>query len=372
MRLVRSTFKGKSGEKTSSVRGKIEPSFLTLKSSGGVGLSSLRRSVSLAFVLALLAVVTLSGASIVHAQTVGGWTANGWVSSGTIQDLTGNSNLAANSALIAGHSYNLTLQISVPNTSPGTKTFEVSLNNAVAAATSQSVFWVVHNPSYPGYNRTAFTGGSKTVTFNYVQGTAKVSAYFTIPTNFTAPMANYSTQSGNSSIALHLPQNNVILVAVVPFLSTGTGSFTASVEDQTIQNYVTAYNQASNYVPAGKIPSAYSSLVNSILNESQVLNKLGLPDQGTNLLDDLIPSAFPLPPNGSLTTDLLVGLVAAVVVVVLLAVMMLRTRGKSGYSEGIINDVQKDLAVLEVTAVKYDKAMADKLKSIRDKLSESS
>ena len=354
------------------MRGKIELSFLTLKSSIRFGVSSLRRFLSFASVLALLTIVTVSGASFAHAQTVGGWTANGWVSSGTIQDLTGNSNLAANSALIAGHSYNLTLQISVPNTSTSTKTFQVSLNSAVAAATSQSVYWVVHNPSYPGYNRTNFTGGSKVVTFNYVQGTVKVSAYFSIPTNFTAPMANYSTPSGNSSIPLHLPQNNVIFVAVVPVGSTGTGSFTASVEDQTIQTFVTDYNQTASYVPAGKIPSAYSSLVNSILSEAQALNKLGLPDQGNTLLNALIPSAFPVPPNGALTTDLLVGLAAAVVVVILLAVLMLRTRGKSGYSVGIINDVQKDLAILEVTAAKYDKAMADKLKSLRDKLSESS
>ena len=366
MRLPRSASNGP------PLGAKIEQSFLMLKSSIRFGVSRLRKSLSFASVLALLTLVSVTGAPFAHAQAQVGWTTNGWVSSGTIQDLTGNSNLAVNSALIAGHSYNLTLQISVPNTSTSTKTFEVSLNSAVAAAPSQSVYWVVHNPSYPGYNRTAFTGGSKFVTFNYVQGTVKVSAYFTIPTNFTAPMANYSTPSGNSSIALHLPQNNVILVAVVPVGSTGTGSFTASVEDQTIQNYVTAYNQASNYVPAGKIPSAYSSLVNSILNESQVLNKLGLPDQGTSLLNDLMPSSFPLPPNGSLTTDLLAGLVVAVILVILLAVMTLRSRGKSGYSVGIINDVQKDLAVLEVTAAKYDKAMADKLKSLRDKLSESS
>jgi acid phosphatase family membrane protein YuiD len=185
-------------------------------------------------------------------------------------------------------------------------------------------------------------------------------------------MANYSTPSGNSSLQLHLPQDNVILVAVVPVGSTGTGSFSASVIDQTIQTYQNGYNQTSLLVPSGKISSSYSSLVNSILGEAQALDKLGLPDQGSNLLTALVPSAFPTPPNNSLTTDLLAGLAVAVVLVVLLAVMMLRTRGKSGYSVGIINDVQKELAVLEVTAVKYDKAMADKLKSLRDKLSESS
>jgi len=323
--------------------------------------------------LALLAVVTLSGATLAHAQSQGGWTANGWVSSGAIQDLTGNANLATGEALIAGHSYNMTLQISVPNTSTSTPQFQVSLNPRFGPATTgQSVYWVVHNPSYSGYNRTAFTGGSKTVAFNYVQGTVKLSAYFQVPVNFTIPIANYATPSGNGSLTLHLPQNNVIFVSVVPVGSTSSGSFLASVEDQTIQTYLTNYNQTADLVPSGKISSTYSSLVNSILSEAQALNKLGLPSNGTALLYAIVPSAFPVPPSGSLTTYLLVGLAGAVVVVILLAVLMLRSRGKSGYSVGIINDVQKELAVLEVTAAKYDKAMADKLKSLRDKLSESS
>jgi hypothetical protein len=246
------------------------------------------------------------------------------------------------------------------------------LNNLVLAAPGQSVYWAVHNPSYPGYDRTAFIPGDKSVTFNYTQGTLDLSAYFQIPVNFTNPSATFVTPSGNVTESLYLPQDNVIFVAVVPVGSTGAGSFSASVIDQTIQIYQTDYNQTSDLVPSGKISSTYSSLVNSILAEAQALDKLGLPDQGAKLLGALVPSAFPTPPNNSLNTYLEVGLAAAAVVVVLLAVLMLRSKGKSGYSVGIINDVQKELAVLEVTAAKYDRAMADKLKSLRDKLSESS
>jgi len=322
--------------------------------------------------LALIVAVTVSATTAVQAQSQTAWTSSGWVSSGTIFDLTGNSNLAQNSALIAGHSYNLTLQISVPNTSTSTPNFDVSLNSRVLAATGQSVYWAVHNPSFPGYDRAIFIPGGKTVTFNYTQGTLRLSAYFQVPVNFTTPSATFVTPSGNVTESLHLPQNSVTLVGVVPVGSTGAGSFSASVSDQTLQTYANDYNQTAGLVPSGKISSTYSSLVNSILAEAQALNKLGLPDQGTTLLNALVPSSFPVPPSSSLQTYLLVGLAAAVVVVILLAVMTIRGRGKSGYSIGIINDVQKELAVLEVTAAKYDKAMADKLKSIRDKLSESS
>jgi hypothetical protein len=265
----------------------------------------------------------------------------------------------------------MTILISVPNTSTSTRQYQVSLNSEFGAATGQSVFWVVHTPEYAGYNRTGFIGGDKTVTFKYVQGTVRLSAYFQIPVNFTIPIAKYSTPSGNGTLTLHLPQSSVIFVSVVPEGSTSTGSFTASVEDQTIQSYLTGYNQTAALVPSGRIPSTYSSLVNSILAEAQALNKLGLADNGTVLLNALVPSAFPTPPSSSLQTYLLVSLAAAVAVVILLAVVTIRSRGRSGYSVGIINDVQKDLAVLEVTAAKYDRALADKLKSLRDKLSES-
>ncbi len=350
---------------------KPELTFLRLKSTDRAALRSLRRAVSLASILSLVAALSISGATTVNAQTTGGWTATGWVASGTIFDLTGNANLAQGSALVTGHSYNMTLQINVPNTSTSTPQFQVSLNNAFLPSTAgQSVYWVVHTPNYAGYNRTGFSGGSKTVTFNYNQGTVKLSAYFQIPGNFTIPTAKYSTPAGNGTITLHIPLNNVILASVVPLGSTGTGSFAASISDQTIQLFATQYNQTSTLIPSGKISSSYSTIVNSILAEAQALNGLGLPDQGTALLKAVTQSAFPTPPSTGLQTDLLVGLAILVILVVLLAVLMVRSRGKSGYSVGIINDVQKDLAVLEVTAAKYDRAMADKLKSLRDKLSE--
>jgi hypothetical protein len=333
--------------------------------------SKVRRSVSSASVLAILAVVALSGATPVHAQPAGGWTAYEWVTSPSIQDLTGNSAVAQNQPLLAGHAYNLTVDIVVPSTLTSTPSFQVTVNPQVVAAPGQSVFWVVHNPSYPGYNRTAFVGGSKTVSLSYDQGTVKMSAYFQIPVNFTTPIAKYTSPSGNGTFSLHLPQT-VTFVSVVPVGGTSTGYFSASVEDQDIQTYLTDYNQTSALVPSGKISSTFSTVVNSILAQAQNLDKLGLPSNGTALLSAIVPSAFPVPPSGSLQTTLLVGLAAAVVVIVLLAVLTVRSRGKSGYSLGIINDVQKDLAVLEVTAAKYDRAMADKLKSLRDKLSETS
>jgi hypothetical protein len=356
-----------------SVRGKIDLPFLMLKSSSPLGLRRLRKTVYFAPVLLLIAVVSVSGVPFAHAQSLGGWSSNGWVTSGSVYDLTGNANLTQGQALVTGHDYNMTLKVTVPNTSTSTPQFQVSINTLLQPAKDyQSTIWALHSSAYPGYNRTSFNPGLKTVTFNYVQGTLRLSAYFKVPGNFTIPLAKYSTPSGNGTITLHLPQNGVIFVSIVPVGSTSTGYFSAPVQDQTIQAYLNQYNQTASLVPSGKIPSVYSSLVDPILNESQALNKLGLPDQGKTLLDALIPSAFPTPPNSSLQTYLLIGLAVAVILVVLLAVMMMRSRGRSGYSSSLIGEVQKDLAVLEVTAAKYDRAMADKLKSLRAKLSDTS
>ncbi len=343
-----------------------------LKLRGRAGLESLNGSRSFASLAAILAVVALSGASLAHAQAQNGWTSSGWVTSGTVYDLTGKSSVGQGSALVAGHSYNLTLSITVPNTSTNSN-FTLSVNSAfLPASTGQTGFWALHTSQYPGYNATAFAPGQKNVVFQFDKGTFSVSAYFQIPSNFTIPVAKYTSPSGNGTITLHFPQTGVVLVSVVPATSTPTGYFSTTVEDQTIQSYQSAYSQATNLVPSGKISSTYSSLVNGIISQAQSLDQLGLPSNGTSLLGVLVPTSFPAPPSTGLQTVLEAALGAAVVLAVLFAVLMLRSRGRSGYSSSIINDVQKDLAVLEVTAAKYDKAMADKLKSLRDKLGESS
>src|SRR5229473_2014380 len=120
-----------------SVRGKIDLTFLMLKSSSPLGLRRLRKTVYFAPVLLLLAVVSLSGVPFAHAQSLGGWTPNGWISSGTVYDLTGNANLTQGQALVTGHDYNMTLKVTVPNTSTSTPQFQVSLNNLLQSAKGQ-------------------------------------------------------------------------------------------------------------------------------------------------------------------------------------------------------------------------------------------
>ncbi|MDA4118394.1 MAG: hypothetical protein OK455_08635 [Thaumarchaeota archaeon] len=332
----------------------------------------MKKSLSFAAILSLLAILVLPGVGVTHAQAQSGWNATGWVVSASIRDTTGNANLTQGQALEAGDAYNATLTIKVPNTSTSTPQFQVSLDPKMGPAPGQSQFWSVHTAQYQGYNGTSFTGGAKTVTFAYDQGTVVLSTYFQVPVNFTTPSGNLTSNSGAVIPHMHFVQDNVPLVSVVPASSTGTGSLSVTVQDKVIQAYLTAYNQTADLLPTGKIPQVYSPFVSSVMAEAQALYNLGFPDQGTTLLGTLTSSTFPSPPNNSLQTYLLVGLGAAVVVIVLLAVLMLRSRGKTGFSTTIVSQVQKDLAVIEVTAAKYDRAMADKLKALRNKLGEAS
>jgi len=305
------------------------------------------------------------------AQTGPQWSTSGWVSSATVSDLTGNAPVAANQAFLAGHSYNVTLQIKVPITQSGVS-FTVSVLSNLTQVQGQSQFFVVKTPNYPGYNRTAFTGGAKVVTFGQVLGTLGLSAYFQIPTTFTNQSASYAFPTGKATRFADLTQSVAALISVVPIGGSEAGSFSATVQDQTIQHYLVLYNQTSGLVSSGKISSTYAPLVNSVLAEAQVLYALGYPEEGINVLNTITPSAFPVPPNNSLTTYLIGGLGLTAVIIVLLAVLMVRSRGKSGYSSGIVGEVSRELAVLEVTAAKYDKNMADRLKALRDKLGETS
>ena len=315
--------------------------------------------------VAIIAVVliALSGISF---GAVAQSTSN-WVTAVTITDLTGNSAVQPSQPLLAGHAYNVTMTITVPFTQ-STSDFSPQINSSLLP--HGAFFWYVRTPNYPGYNRTTFASGSHTVNLTQIAGTLVLSGVFTVPLNLTTitgPGLNFTR---------HVTLNNYPAVTVSvwaqgsPLERSKVGQVTVTVEDQTIQTYLTTYQQKSTLLSSGQINSAYSGIVNSVLDEAQALYSLGLPAQGTNLLNTLNPSSFPSPPNTTTSNALLAGVAVAAVVIVLLAILILRGRGKRGYSTGVVSEVQKEMALLEVTAAKYDKALADRLKALRDRLGE--
>ena len=290
-----------------------------------------------------------------------------WVSLVTVTDLTGNSQVGASQPLIAGHAYNVTMTIAVPFTQNSSH-FSASLSPVLLAYRGE-LFWDVGSPQYAGYNASSSTPGSRSIEFTQVAGSVRLSSIFEVPVGLTL----YTSMPGN--FTRHLTFNNFTMVTVSvtggsPPTTAQVGQLSATVEDQTIQTYLNTYQEKSTLVSSHQIDPAYATVVNGVLAQAQGLYLAGLPVQGTSVLNTIDPSAFPAPPSTTTSTTLLVGIVVAAAVIILLAVIVLRGRGKRGFSEGIVTEVQKELALLEVTAAKYDKAMADRLQALRNRLGE--
>ncbi|HME18189.1 MAG TPA: hypothetical protein VKF15_00435 [Nitrososphaerales archaeon] len=303
----------------------------------------------LVLVLALSAVPGLATAQ----------SATNWVALTSVTDLTGNASLQPSQPLLAGHAYNVTMKVTVPFNQSGSH-FYPSLDSALLSHGAQ--FWYVKTPQYPGYNASSFNPGNRTLQFDLVAGTVVLSGIFEVPLSLTLITAGNFTR--------HQTVNNFTIATVTVTRGSRVGLLSATVEDQTIQTYLSTYQQKSTLISSGAINSAYSTVVNSVLAQAQALYVAGLPAQGTSVLDTIDPASFPVPPSTTTSTTLLAGVVVAIIVIILLAVIVLRGRGKRGFSEGIVSEVQKELALLEVTAAKYDKALADRLQALRNRLGE--
>ena len=284
-----------------------------------------------------------------------------WASVVSTQDLTGNATLQPGQPLLAGHAYNMTIKVAVPFNQTNSK-FRVSLDGFMLKQGPQ--FWYLRSTTYGGYDPNNFTAGEHTVSFRQVQGSLELSALFSIPVNLTIQKAG--------SLSLHFPLSNYSMIKVTVTGGASVGSLTATIEDETIRTYLTTYQAKSTLISSGQIDSSYAPFVNGVLNMSQTLYSMGLADRAASLLNVVTPSTFPAPPNPTLFYSLLGATVVLVLIVIVLLVAMLRGRGKSQFTSSVANDVQKELATLEVTAAKYDKSLADRLKALRDRLSEAS
>ena len=223
-------------------------------------------------------------------------------------------------------------------------------------------YWYVETPNYAGFNPSSFTGGNRTVNFTQIQGQLVLSTEFAIPVDLTTTNA--------SGLTLHFPQTDFPVVSVTVSGGSQVGNISLTVQDQTIETYLTTYQQDSNLISSGKIAPAYSSFVDGILSQSQSLYNSGLVSQATSLLGVLTSSSFPAPPSNSSSTYLTVGLVVVVIIAIAFAFMAFRRRGQSSVASTVVSDVQRELAMLEVTATRYDKTLAEKLKALRERLND--
>jgi len=308
----------------------------------------------------LISTIGLTLIALAMVSSIPASAATSWASVSVVHDLTGGTTVQPGQALIAGHAYNVTFSIAVPFNQTNSL-FQVAINQQMQQQGAQ--YWFVQTPSYAGYDSSNFTAGDKTVSFNQIQGQLVLSVEFQVPVNLTVKNAD--------GVTLHFPQNNFQLVTVSVSGGSQVGNVTLPVQDQTIETYLNTYQQDSTLISSGKIASSYSPFVNGVLNQSESLYTAGLVSQATGLLSVLTTTAFPAPPTANSTsTYLAVGLVVVIVIAILFAVLAVRRRGQSGVASSVVSDVQKELAMLEVTATRYDKNLAERMKALRERLND--
>lgn len=307
--------------------------------------------------LSLLLVLSLAFLAIpAHAATTN------WVSAYSVHDFTGNVDVAAGQPLLAGHNYNVTITLEVPFTQ-SISNFTVFLDPSMTLSGSQ--YWYVLTPGYAGYSPASFTPGSPAVIFTQVQGEVTLSAVFTIPATFTTQVLN---NSEGIPFSLRFAKPSFDLITAFVTGGSRVANYSITISDDAIQSYLNTYSQKSNLISSGQIDPAYTSVVNRLLAQAQTIYTSGLPVTATDLLNTLSPQNFPAPPSTTVSTLLLVSTVVLALVAFLLALMWVRTRSRRGFAGSIVSDAQKELASLEVTAGKYDKALAERLKKLKEQL----
>ncbi|MEM2129693.1 MAG: hypothetical protein QXZ70_03740 [Candidatus Bathyarchaeia archaeon] len=281
-----------------------------------------------------------------------------WITVNSVKDLTDNVIVQGNQPLLCGHSYNVTLTVNVPFTHT-TSAFEVSLYSQFNQHGSQ--FWYILS-GYGGYDPYTFTAGLRTISFKQVEGNLVLSVSFSVPQDLTK-----TTEGG---LTLRKIINNIDVVSVKIKDGTQVGSYKQNVSDPAIQRYLETYSLKSTYISQGKIDPVYSNLINGILEKSQKIYLMGLPDDALSILNNIDPSNFPAPPNNSLNLILIILVVILGVVTLLVALKLLRSRACLSDASNTASALQKELAALEISAMQYDKILAEKISSIKSRIGE--
>jgi hypothetical protein len=282
-----------------------------------------------------------------------------WISLVSIQDKTSKTNTPLGQPLLAGHSYNITIQIDVPFTQGGSN-FDVVLDNAMTSSGTQ--YWYLLTKNYGGYDSTTFTPGERSIRFTQVEGKIQLAILFSVPADVTVKQS--------LGVTYRFLQKDFPLVQISVTGGSNVGVQSFNLSDASIENYLTTVNQKSNLVQAGQIDKSYDPLVNGILAQADVIYTLGLPEKATDILNVISTSNFPAPPNNSLQTILIGAVVLVAVAAALGFLMFSRANSKAAMKQSAIDDTRNQLAGLEVTAARYDESLAGELKRLRDKLEE--
>lgn len=280
-----------------------------------------------------------------------------WITAYTIKDANGETLVEFDAA----NNVNRTLSPMLPNTEV-TVTFTVNvfasggdntlkLTSGLSKSTTHANgYWELLTSDYDAGS--SYNPAAASTTLKWTVGTFDMVLYGKVP-------------STGSSAAKTL---NVVT------LSSGSGGspidqITVQATSSDLANFNTLYNQQEanlESLRANGIDASYLQMYENMLSVAQDIAVGGDPNSAIALLNGLDTAGAP--PSSTMQALFLplIGVTAAIMVIFL--VLFIRTRGKLGYFQLVVEDQIKDLEGLTLRASKIDRALSASLDSVKDRL----
>lgn len=274
------------------------------------------------------------------------------ISDFTIRDPNGND--VTTKPLLAGGTYTFSFSVSIGTT----------LNDQIIMATSLEKigdrYWTLEN-NYQGVDTNTWQPGGSRVTFRAIQGTPKFTLAGKINSNITIDTMK------NGKI-IHFPVKVLALSIALQSTQNVLDQKILNVTDQTLIQYQNTLNSKQNLLSSSQTIPQYVTLAQGIIEQAQVLAKVGYVEDATKILSIIPASGLPSPP-GVESTFLYVA-IGVGAVTVLLAVMLLRANSSKSVIARQADDKAKKLDILLVKANRIDKSLATEIETVKKELEE--
>ena len=304
---------------------------------------------ALSIVLLLIATISLTSISFVHAAGEGQW-----ITAYTIEDAaTGEPlvefNIATGinqtySPVLPGADIKVTFTVNIIAEGAGTMSLSTSLTKS---SIHTAGYWELQTSTYD--MGTTYNPAAQSTSFKWTVGTFDMVLYGKVPT---------STSSTSSAAR---PINIVNLGTVDKIVVLSTSADLAAFNTLYKQHEASLKKLIDDGISQWGI-----DIYTNVLNASKAIANQGDVTDAMALLNGLNASNPPV----SSTMDMLylpiIGVLA--VLAVLFVVMFLRVRGKVGYFQLVVEDQIKDLEGLTLRASKIDRSMSSSLESVKDRL----
>lgn len=220
-------------------------------------------------------------------------------------------------------------------------------------------YWSLQG-SYAGIDTATWQPGQPTISFNPVQGTARIELQGTVPDD-------YVIQSLPNGDVLHTTKN---LSIVRLSLASGVQLEEKNLQviDKSIESYQAMLASKTKLLEGAKTDVRYGELVRSVMDKAKTLASVGYADRARDILNTIPDSGWPSP-QGSTGMVLLIAIAGLAIVVVALAVWTVRSRSASGFVIRRVDEEARKLDLVSARAKKTgDTTLATDISKVKEEL----